>query len=573
MELPAQFGKYRLEKFLGGGMSHVYSATDTVLQRPVAVKILTEDGCRDHDAKRRFLLEAQMCAGITHDNIIRVHDYGEQNGRPYIVMELLTGEDLRSAIEHNHTGDLPSKLRIALQAARALEHIHGLKIVHRDIKPDNLHIDRSGRVRLMDFGIAKTADLQLTRTGFAVGTPFYMSPEQVMGKPTTASVDIYSFGMVLYEMLTASKAVSGETLQTVFYKILEQKLDLAPLEKEGIPQPLIDLVSRCAAKQPEDRPASFGAIAGEIEALLSRIDPNWVRTTGPANLPPPLTQSPQNAASPTPAPDKRWIAMAAGGVALLALVAGLYAFLSRPPTPPAVERKQPPAAADLPAARSDSYGDMVLVAEGKFLYGANNAEHELPAFYIDKTEVTTTMWNQFAQTSGRAAKRQGSDLPVTDVTYDEATAYCAWAQKRLPTGEEWEKAARGKDGFKFPWGNSEDPSKANVNGNPSLPADTLQPAASMPDGASPYGALHMAGNAWEWVRQQGAPSEAVRSAVAKRMKDAGFAPLTQDDVWFAVRGGGIDFGIEGTVSWEFALVPGRFKSPAIGFRCASDPAR
>ena len=157
MELPARIGKYELEEFLGGGMSHVYRARDTVIGRTVAVKILTEAGCQDAEAKARFLAEARMAGNISHDNIISIYDFGEdEKQHPFMVMEFLRGEDLRHAIKNGHTGDLRNKLRLALQVARALEYIHTQKIVHRDIKPENVHVTTAGVVKLMDFGIAKT---------------------------------------------------------------------------------------------------------------------------------------------------------------------------------------------------------------------------------------------------------------------------------------------------------------------------------------------------------------------------------------------------------------------------------
>ena len=264
MELPANIGKYELLEFLGGGMSHVYRARDTAIGRQVAIKILTPEACQDPDAKARFLQEARMAGNIEHENIIRIHDYGEEQGRPFIVMEFLVGEDLRHAIRDKHVGDIANRLRIALDIARALEYIHSRKIIHRDIKPDNVHIDASGKVKLMDFGIAKAEGLHLTRTGFAVGTPYYMSPEQVRGQPATDSMDIYAFGILLFELLTGQKPVEGDTLERLFFAILNEPLKPEPMVAAGVPAPIIDLVLRCTAKKPEGRPRSFTEVIAEL---------------------------------------------------------------------------------------------------------------------------------------------------------------------------------------------------------------------------------------------------------------------------------------------------------------------
>src|SRR5215831_20496482 len=139
MDLPARIGKYELLEFLGGGMSHVYRARDTVIGRTVAVKILTEQGCQDEEVKLRFLAEARMAGNLTHDNILSIYDFGEDDRhRPFMVMEFLRGEDLRHAIKNGHLGESKDKLKVAVQVARALQYIHTQKIVHRDIKPENV---------------------------------------------------------------------------------------------------------------------------------------------------------------------------------------------------------------------------------------------------------------------------------------------------------------------------------------------------------------------------------------------------------------------------------------------------
>src|SRR5262249_53695540 len=151
LQLPSNIGKYELLEFLGGGMSHVYRGRDTVIGRAVVVKILTDNSAADPEAKARFLQEARLAGNIQHENIVSVFDYGEHEGRPYIVMEFLKGEDLRNAIRGGHIGGLEDRLRIAQDIASALQYVHEQGVVHRDIKPENIHIDPSGRVKLMDF--------------------------------------------------------------------------------------------------------------------------------------------------------------------------------------------------------------------------------------------------------------------------------------------------------------------------------------------------------------------------------------------------------------------------------------
>src|ERR1700731_1243197 len=139
MEHPSRVGKYDIEEFLGGGMSHVYRARDSVLGRQVALKLLTREGVSDEEAKARFLMEARTASNINHENVIAIYDFGEDQGRPFIVMELLEGQSLRDAIRAGQVADTGQRLRAALQIARALDHIHSKKIVHRDIKPENIN--------------------------------------------------------------------------------------------------------------------------------------------------------------------------------------------------------------------------------------------------------------------------------------------------------------------------------------------------------------------------------------------------------------------------------------------------
>lgn len=297
MQLPARIGKYELQEFLGGGMSHVYRSQDTVLGRTVAVKILTEQGCSDAEAKARFLQEARVASSIVHENIMNVFDFGEEGGKPYIVMEFLRGENLRDAIRNGRAGDIRNRLRLAVQTAKALDYIHQKKIIHRDIKPENLQVDSTGRIKLMDFGIAKAEGMQLTRAGFTLGTPYYMAPEQVLGQQVTHLVDVYSFGILLFEMLCGNKPISGDTIEKIFNKILYEPLDMAPLQAAGVDPEVLRIVSKCTAKQPQDRYQKLFDTAVDIERYLGVQSASRMVTT---SMPTMGSMQPQNQPSQTP---------------------------------------------------------------------------------------------------------------------------------------------------------------------------------------------------------------------------------------------------------------------------------
>jgi len=559
MQLPARIGKYELQEFLGGGMARVYRALDTVIGRTVAVKILTEEGCANDEIKSRFLQEARLAGNIAHDNIISIYDFGEDaEGRPFMVMEFLKGEDLRHAIKNGSTGDIRNKLRIALDIARALEHIHAQNIIHRDIKPDNVHVTTAGAIKLMDFGISKAQDSTRTTTGVVMGTPYYMAPEQVLGRNITPQVDVYSFGVLLFELMTGTRPIAGDTVERIFYQILQEPLNIEPMRQAGISDPIIDLVTRCTEKDPAKRPQGFGEVCARIRSIIH----DWEAPTRP------LKSAPQPA--PTPPARKPWLIPAAVA-AMVVVLAGVY-FAVRATRAPAVVTVAPPKTeappkVELKPAIDTPTGKMMLVAAGPFLFGKDKQSVTLPDFYVDETEVTNQAYAEFCKDKNRpmpaeAAKERPMD-PIVGVAFLDAQEFAKWAGKRLPTTQEWEKAARGTDGRLYPWGNEPgSPPPANVSNK-----NGVMQVGSDPDGASPYGAVNMVGNVWEWVDEIGTPTPNGISNLARVMVPA----PTAAELWKVIRGGSYAEPLADSYMWETAAVPARRHAGNIGFRCVKTP--
>jgi formylglycine-generating enzyme required for sulfatase activity/predicted Ser/Thr protein kinase len=537
-----RIGKYELEEYLGGGMSEVYRARDTLIGRTVAVKILTEKGRADGDVKARFLAEARTAGSISLENILGIYDFGEDDEhRPFMVMEYLRGEDLRSAIKNGRTGDLRNKLRITLEIARVLAYLHSQNIVHRDLKPENVHISENGQVKLMDFGISKREGLELTRTGHMVGTPYYMAPEQVTGAEVTPQADVYSFGILLYELIAGAHPIAGETIERIFYAVLNEALDLPALRQSGAPEALCRLVSRCTAKAPAERPAGFGPICAELERTLALAgeDQNAATLVIPEWPPPRVRRK-----SPI------WL-----GAAMLVGIALIAAFLLR----------RAPVVPTLSARIATPSGEMVLVARGPFLHGESKEQVSLPAYYIDRTEVTNAAYLAFSAATHHALPpdfpKDRPEYPVVNVTIADAKAFAAWAGQRLPTALQWEKAARGTDGRLYPWGNNADPSLANIG------TTKLRPAEDFAQSASPAGALQKAGNVWEFVDQTATPSASTLRYFQDKLKPA----PTMAEPWYQIRGSAFNSPkLQPGVLWDSTTVPARWHDKNIGFRCVKE---
>ena len=264
-------GRYRLVELLGqGGMATIYRARDAQLDRDVAVKLLRPEFGRDPDFLARFRDEAKAAASLSHPNIVAVFDFGEEQSDPYIVMELIDGQDLSSILREN--GALPPRqaARVSAEVAKALQAAHVRGIVHRDVKPSNILVGRDGRVKVADFGIARALDdSQLTLPGVTMGSVHYFSPEQAKGESATQASDIYSLGIVLYESLTGQRPFSGDGAAAVALARLTTTPPRPSAIRPGVPAALDQVVQRAMALDPAARYASAASMASALEGWLA----------------------------------------------------------------------------------------------------------------------------------------------------------------------------------------------------------------------------------------------------------------------------------------------------------------
>ena len=309
------FGTYRLDHQLGeGGMGTVYRATDTKLNRAVAIKFVSTD-LADASARRRFQREAQLASSLNHPHILTVHDAGEQDGRQYLVSELVDGGTLRDWIKASPRS-WQDVVELVIGLADGLATAHEAGILHRDVKPENILITKTGYAKLADFGLAKlrespslVADAPTetrTRPGVIVGTVAYMSPEQASGQPVDARSDVFSFAVVLYELLAGRRPFRGSTDLDVLHAIAHQSADPLP---ESIPLPLRELIERALQKDPAQRVQTMREVVADLRRLVR-----------------------QSGTTPMPAQRQGRALAWAAAVALLALVAVSAAIVMRQAT-------------------------------------------------------------------------------------------------------------------------------------------------------------------------------------------------------------------------------------------------
>jgi serine/threonine protein kinase len=547
-QLAAALGDgYSVERALGeGGFAVVFLVRDLSLKRHLAVKVMSPDVITSKTMLERFRREAEIVAQLSHPNIVPLHFIGERDGLLYLAMQYVDGGSLADRIKREKQLPVDDAVRIAAEVASALSHAHKRGVVHRDIKPANVLIDaESGRCLVTDFGIARSQESSsLTATGMMVGTPAYVSPEQVTGESMDHRVDIFALGVMLYEMLAGRVPYDAPTPSAALMKRLGGPPEPVTEVRPEVPEYVAGAVTACLAASPADRLQS----ATDVIAALGG---DMITTGGRATKTIPIARR------------SKPIRAIVGAAIALALIAGAWRFATTRSTAAA---GPPPSASkpvDLMLVRIPAGTYPIGTDAGPSLARPRHSE-QVAAFSIERTEVTVGAYRAFMAATGAPAPWTDAPpddrVPVTRVPWGDAANYCVWRYKpsgRLPTEVEWEAAARGQAGRNYPYGDVGDAANANTS---SAHRAGVVPVGSFARGATPEGLQDMSGNVWEWTSS------------SLRGYPGGVALPDSMSQYRVIRGGAFDTNDSLATGW----VRGYAKATALGsqlpntgFRCVA----
>jgi eukaryotic-like serine/threonine-protein kinase len=318
-------GRYELVELIGrGGMSSVWKAHDRLLDRIVAIKVLHEQFTKDEEYVERFRREARSVAQLSHPNIVTVIDRGEENGQQYIVFECVEGEDLKHLIQREGALPVRDALVLGLQMARALGFAHDRGLIHRDVKPQNVLLNEDGQAKMTDFGIARSVDVEgVTITGTVLGTSEYIAPEQARGQRVDALTDVYSLGVVLYELLTGDVPFHGESFVAIALRHVNEPVPSVLERRPDCPPRVALAIERAMSKRPEERFQSMYELVNELEACLTELDPSSEEATMIARRP---VATPRQRRQPRARKRRVGILWPIAAVVAILVVAGLAAL-------------------------------------------------------------------------------------------------------------------------------------------------------------------------------------------------------------------------------------------------------
>lgn len=517
-ELPG--GVYRIERLLGeGGMAAVYLAVDTVRGREVAIKILHNNLLGDADIRKRFIREAKVMLNWQHPHVVGAFDFVDESNVCALVMEYIDGPTLDGYIQQ-WGGPLSFEdIGLIFEGVfEAMTHAHARGVVHRDLKPQNIllrPIEVGMDAKVADFGIAKVLEgTTYTVTGAILGTCRYMSPEQVE-KPEQIDLrsDIYSLGVTLYHAVTGRCPFDSTNQYSLMMAHVNQEPPAPSLYRPGIPHVLERLMLQALSKNPAHRPQNCADFHARLVDALAGITPR-------------LHIEP-------------------------------------------VSRE--------PRIREQDGSEMVLIPAGTFSMGSDRRSVYLNDFYIAKYPVTNKQFQAFLEVTGyrptdaearrflshwrgRRCPKKLAQHPVVFVSWLDAWAYCKWAGRRLPTEAEWEKAARGEDGRKYPWGRVEPTARHANFGRAS--GGTVR-VDQHPEGASPYGIVSLAGNVGEWCEDVDDPQFYRRGPERNPCNN-----VQPGDKPCVIRGGGWMYDARSLRTYARVSFQPTYRIGAVGFRCA-----
>ncbi|TNE52094.1 MAG: hypothetical protein EP343_01465 [Deltaproteobacteria bacterium] len=518
---------YVLEEKIGeGGMGVVYRAFDRVMERSVAIKLLHANLLGEQGIRRRFLREGRLMSTLNHPNIVQVYDLLEEQRILALVMEFVEGITLTEHLKQ-WGGQLPYAeiLNLLVPVLDAMEEAHNQGIIHRDLKPDNILLQHTATrmfPKIADFGLAKIIEgTSYTVSGALLGTCMYMSPEQIKNKLSLDQrADIYSLGITLYQ-LCAGRCPFQDTNHFALMMAHVQQEPVPPSRlRDDLPEALEALILEALVKEPDERLSSCLEFRERLEAAIPHTEP--------------------------------------------------------PPTPEPVQATLPPV-----LAQADG-SEMVLIPSGDFLMGPKRRKIYLDAFYLDRHPVTNKQFRTFMEVTGYRPSDASSrrflshwsngkiprgqeNHPVVFVSWHDARAYATWAGKALPTEAQWEKAARGLDGRKFPWGReAPDAKRANFGRS----ARGSLPVGSHELGVSPFGLHDMAGNVWEWCDDVDDP-EFYRRGPTHNPRNV----MRDGQTRYVLRGGSWMYDAQSLRTTTRKGYEPHYRLEDVGFRCVRYPTQ
>jgi formylglycine-generating enzyme required for sulfatase activity/tRNA A-37 threonylcarbamoyl transferase component Bud32 len=595
-----------------GAMGTVWVAEHLTLATEVAVKFVSNELADDDDILERFNREARAAAQIKSSNVVQMLDHGvTDDGVPYIVMELLEGQTLAEQLVQDNTLGTYETVIVVSQVSRALAKAHALGIIHRDIKPENIFLleedeETSGmddqQVKVLDFGIAKHVEIPeaLTIPGMVIGTPGYMCPDQILdSREVDHAADIWSLAVVAYVCLTGELPFYAETMAKLVGKHIKGEFIPATEHRPELPSTVdpffikafaregrfetaiematafreaVGIASGRGATQPPDDAMRAKMVSSE-EMRLSRPSLGNIR----------VEQGVVARASVNSSARKTGMMVAIGGLVVgIAVVLGIKAFSSDETSPEPAPSAAPTASAPLISAT----GPWASIAGATFAFGCDPTSRSdcdaetlaprqltLDAYRIGRREVTVAEYRRCVEEEGCTVDGLTTDpvhctwgddaaaqMPLNCVSWGQASAYCKWAGGALPSEAQWEHAARGEDGRRYPWGDDEPSCShaviADVQG-PGCGRSNAWQVSSRPQGNSPRGTFDMAGNLREWVADWHAP---------KLLTDApATGPASGSER--VIRGGGWKSEIRALRSYHREHEAPEQRAADLGFRC------